>query len=148
FSCRPDPREFVGGGRRPSVSKRNGAFRPETAAMAPGAFRIPGDRPDVRRRVVDDVGACASAVPRRVMPEQHADDLLTTDGADELAQRAVDEQQDDQPELDGPEVRPIGNASVMSTTLATRSAPTVAPAIEASGRPDCRSMSLCSMISM
>src|SRR5262249_10418734 len=39
-------------------------------------------------------------------PEEDFDDLLAADGADHLAQRAVDEEQDDQPELDGPEVWP------------------------------------------
>src|SRR5215471_15065043 len=46
---------------------------------------------------------------RHVRPgvsEEDVDDTLATDDADELARRAVHEDQHDEPELDGPEVRP------------------------------------------
>jgi hypothetical protein len=35
--------------------------------------------------------------------KEHRHDLLRTDGADELAKGAIDEEQHDQPELDDPE---------------------------------------------
>src|SRR5262249_6770189 len=47
-----------------------------------------------------------SAAPGHTAPEEHGDDLLAADGANQLTQRAVDEEQHDEPELDGPEMRP------------------------------------------
>ena len=47
-----------------------------------------------------------SAAPGRTAPEDHVDDLLAAEGANQLAEGAVAEEQDDEPELDGPEVRP------------------------------------------
>jgi hypothetical protein len=38
--------------------------------------------------------------------EEHGEDLLAADSTNQLAQRAVDEDEDDEPELGGPELRP------------------------------------------
>src|SRR5215469_5581933 len=38
--------------------------------------------------------------------KEHADDALAADRADDLAHRAIHEEQDDEPDLDGPEMRP------------------------------------------
>src|SRR4030095_10964721 len=49
-----------------------------------------------------------SEAPGRTASEEHFDHLLAADGADQLAQRAVDEEQHDEPELARPEVGPGG----------------------------------------
>jgi hypothetical protein len=42
-----------------------------------------------------------SAAPDCTAPEEHVADLLATEGANQRTQRAVDEEQDDEPDLDG-----------------------------------------------
>src|SRR5262245_1927441 len=57
--------------------------------------------------------------------EEHPEDLAATDGPDELPQRAVHEEQDDQPELDGPEVGPhdLGGQPLIGEAEAPRVPP-------------------------
>src|SRR5262245_39815125 len=57
--------------------------------------------------------------------EEHPEDLAAAHGPDELPQRAVHEDQDDEPELDGPEVRPhdLGGQALIGGGEAPRMPP-------------------------